>query len=238
MSAPRARPRPGDNRLLSILPPASRERLLGLAQRVGVHSGQVLVHAGQPIEHAYFPLSGVLSLLVIMSDGASVEAATVGFDGMAGLAIVLGEEVSPHAIAVQVSGELLRIPARHLRQMALEDEPLRRLLLRFAHVLFVQSGRNAACNRLHQLEKRLARWLLHIHDWVWEDRFFLTQDLIAQMLGVRRPTVTVAAGALARGGAIAYKRGYVTVLERAALEQAACEDYAAIRETFERLLKG
>jgi CRP-like cAMP-binding protein len=236
MSQPRGHPSQGENRLLIILPPASRERLLAIAQRVPMDYGRPVVRAGDRLEDVYFPLTGVLSLLVVLEDGASVDAATIGFEGMLGTQVVLGEESSPHTVTVQVPGDMLRIPASEFERLVGDDDGLREVVLRFMQVLFIQSTRNTACNRLHNLDERLARWLLHLRDWAWQDRLFLTQDFIAQMLGVRRPSVTVAAGILARAGLITYARGHVTILDRAGLEDAACEDYAAIRDAFERLL--
>jgi CRP-like cAMP-binding protein len=129
--------------------------------------GSAVVRAGDRLEDVYFPLTGVLSLLVELEDGTSVDAATIGFEGMLGTQVVLGEELSPHTVTVQVPGEMLRIPAIQFERLVGSDAGLRDVVLRFMQVLFIQSTRNTACNRLHNLDERLARWLLHLRDWVW-----------------------------------------------------------------------
>ena len=219
-----------------MLPPASREQLLAVAQRVPLEFPRVLVYYGDPFAHAYFPLSGVLSLLVVMREGEGAEAAAIGFEGMVGAPLVLGGEASPHEVTVQVSGEAWRVPAGPLKVLLSRDEALRAVLLRYVQVLLVQTSRNTACNARHEIEERLARWLLHVHDWVCVDHLSLTQEFIASMLGTRRPTVTITAGALARAGLITYRRGEISILDRVGLEDAACEDYAVVREAFDELL--
>jgi CRP-like cAMP-binding protein len=219
-----------------MLPPASCEQLLARAVRVPLEFPKVLVAYGEPVEHAYFPLSGVLSLLVVLQGGDGTEAASIGFEGMIGTSVVLGGDTSPHEVIVQVSGEAWRVPAGALRELLRRDEALRAVLLRYAQVLIVQTSRNTACNTRHEMEERLARWLLHIHDWIREDHLSLTQEFIASILGARRATVTIAAGVLARAGLIAYRRGEITILDRQGLEEVACEDYAVVREALEQLL--
>ncbi|HLY65138.1 MAG TPA: Crp/Fnr family transcriptional regulator [Chloroflexota bacterium] len=189
---------------------------------------------GEPFRHVWFPLSGVVSLVVLMKDGRGVDAATVGFEGMVGAPVVLGTELSQ--VTVQIEGEALRVPAPEFCQLLQQDPALRDVLLRYIDVLLTQALRSTGCNRLHGVEERLARWLLTTHDWVWRDQFHLTQDFLALMLGVRRPSVTVAAGALQQKGMITYRRGDVAILDREALERTSCEDYEAIRDAFERLL--
>jgi CRP-like cAMP-binding protein len=203
---------------------------------VRLTSQDLLVPQGDPIDYVYFPERGMISLVVLMEDGRGVEAASVGFEGMAGAALALGEERSVYEITVQVEGEALRIPADGFRRLLNEDAALRDVALRYVQVQLLQASRAAACNRLHEVEERMARWLLQTHDWVWNDRFYLTQEFLAQMLGVRRATVTVAAGTLQRAGLIAYRRGEVTILDRPGLEDVACEDYGAVREAIDRLL--
>jgi CRP-like cAMP-binding protein len=197
---------------------------------------QLLLLRGDRIDQVYFPTSGVISLVVLMQNGRSVDAGIVGFEGMAGVPLVLGEEVSPYEMTVQVAGEALRIPADDFRKALNQDEAVRDVVLRYVEVLLVQISRTAACNQLHRVEQRLARWLLQVHDWVWEDRFYLTQDFLALMLGVRRATVTQAAGLLQQAGLITYHRGTIAIVDRAGLEDVACEDYPAIRDAVERLL--
>lgn len=233
---PRGRPGPGANRLLGILPPSMRERLEDASERVLLRPRQTLLQEGDRIEHLYFPLSGVVSLVVLMRDGRGVDAAAVGFEGLVGVSSVLGEGALHYAATVQVQGEALRIATPDFQQLVAEEEILRTVALRYVGVLLFQTMRSAACNRLHEVEERLARWLLHTHDWVWEDRMALTQEFLAMMLGVRRATVTIAVGTLERAGIIAHDRGVVTIVDRRALERIACEDYKAIRRAFERLL--
>jgi CRP-like cAMP-binding protein len=171
-----------------------------------------------------------------MQVGRGVDAATVGFEGMVGIPLVLGESLIPYEVTVQVAGEGLRLSADAFLHLLHEDDALRNVLLRYIEVVLIQTTRTAACNQLHRVEERLARWLLHSHDWVWKDRFRLTQDFLAAMLGVRRPSVSLAAGALQEAGLIRYRRGVITIADREGLEAAACEDYAIVRDAFERLL--
>lgn len=236
MSTPRGRPGPGANRLLTMLPEPSQKRLRALAQPVPLIFQQLLVHQGDRIEHVYFPERGMISLVILMEDGRGVEAASIGFEGMAGAAVALGEETSAYETTVQAEGEALRLPVDDFRFLLNEDEALRDVVLRSVHVQLLQASRAAACNRLHEVEERLARWLLQTHDWVGEDRFNLTQEFLAQMLGVRRATVTIAAGTLQRAGLISYSRGEVTILDRGGLEEVACEDYEVVREAIDRLM--
>jgi CRP-like cAMP-binding protein len=219
-----------------MLPRASREQLLAVAERVPLDALRVLVPSGEPFAHAYFPLSGVLSLLVTMREGEGAEAATIGFEGMVGAPLVLGGEASPHEVVIQVAGEAWRVPAGPLKALLSQNEALRAVLLRYIEGLLVQTSRNTACNARHEIEERLARWLLHMHDWVCVDHLSLTQEFIASMLGTRRPTVTITAGALARAGLITYRRGEISIVDRVGLEDAACEDYAVVRDAFEQLL--
>ena len=236
MPAPRGRPGPGTNRLLTILPAASRERLAGRLQPIQCQLGQLLLPQGAPIERVFFPTTAVLSMVVSMEDGRTVEAAPAGFEGMGGVEVLLGEQVSQYEVTVQGAGEALQMTARDLVALAGEDPLIPRVLLRYAQVQMVTASRSAACNRMHEIEERLARWLLHMHDWIAGDYLRLTHEFIATMLGVRRSSVTVAAGVLQNAGLIAYRRGEVTILDRAGLEEIACEDYQAIRDAFERLL--
>jgi CRP-like cAMP-binding protein len=236
MSLPQPGQKPGENRLFAILPAPSRKRLQAVARRVPLQFGMRLFREGDQITHVYFPSRGVVSLIVLMQDGRGVDAGSVGCEGMVGVPLVLAEEVSPYETTVQVEGEALQIPACDFLEVLNKDEALREVLLRYVEVLLVQTSRNAACNQLHQVEQRLARWLLQVHDWLREDRFHITQDFLALMLGVRRATVTQAAGTLQQAGLIAYQRGDITIADRAGLEDIVCEDYAAIRDAVEHLL--
>jgi CRP-like cAMP-binding protein len=226
---------PGANRLLADLPPASRERLQAIGRSVHLKFGQVLIGQEEPIQQVYFPTSGVVSLVVLMQDGRGVDAAVVGCEGMVGAPLVLGIDVTPWEATVQVAGEALQVPAAAFRQVMERDEALRELLLRFVGALLVQAARSAACNQLHEVTARLARFLLQVHDTVGKDDFRITQDLLAAMLGVRRATVSTGAGALQQAGLITYSRGTIIILDRRGLEEAACEDYFAVRDAFEHL---
>jgi CRP-like cAMP-binding protein len=236
MSSPRGRAGPHANRLLSILPEPSRERVLQRLEPVRYELGQLLMVQGDPIELVSFPTTAVLSMVIALEDGRSVEAAPAGFEGMGGVEVLLGEQLSQYEVTVQGAGEALQMPATDLLALAGEDPLIPKVLLRYAQVQMITASRSAACNRMHEIDERLARWLLHMHDWIGGDFLRLTHEFIATMLGVRRSSVTVAAGTLQNAGLIAYRRGEVTIIDREGLEEVACEDYMAIRDAFDRLL--
>ena len=225
------------NRLLAAL---TAEELDGLRPHLAVvHLGvgdTVYAHAA-PIRHAYFPLTGCASVVVTMADGAMVEAGTVGREGLVGLAAFLDADGGPLETLAQVPGDYARLPVAALRDAAAPGTALHRLLLRFAQAYYVLAAQGAGCNRLHPVEERCARWLLLTHDRAGRDTFLLTHEYLGYMLGVRRPGVTVALGALQRAGLIAYRRGEVTVEDRAGLEDGACECYGIITAEYDRLLR-
>jgi CRP-like cAMP-binding protein len=224
------------NWLLDGLPPAERQQLLPQLTLVRLANSQVLYDVGERITHVYFPITALASLLILLEDGGAIEMAAVGHEGLAGLPIVLGADTDGHRAVVQIPGDALRMEATAL-PAALETLPeLRRILLRYALVLFTQSGQTAACNATHALNERCARWLLEAADRVGAAEFPLTQHFLAAMLGVRRPSVTVAAGMLQQAGLVTYHRGRVTILDRARLEAAACECYRFIVSETDRLL--
>lgn len=234
-AADRDRP-PRTNRLLAALPSPVLDVLRPDLEPVPLPPGLVLVEVGQPIKHAYFPLRGVVSVLVPLKDHPAPEVATIGFEGMVGLPALLGDGTASIRALVQVEGEAVRIEAGALRR-ALDAEPvLRVLLLRYAMVLMNLLARNNACHRAHSIDERCARWLLTAHDQVHQDSFMLTQEFFALMLGVSRPTVSIAASELQRAGLISYVRGRITILNRPALEAASCDCYGAAREQVERAL--
>lgn len=226
------------NHVLAALPePVYRACLRELIPQ-DLTSGQVLFAHDQPIETVYFPLGAVASLLTPMADGSQVESATVGREGIVGLPVFLRTFHSlPMNAVVQVPGPALCLdaPAFH-RMMEDADGPLAALLHRYTQALFTQLSQNVACNRLHDVQQRCARWLLMTADRVDSDQFRLTHEFLAQMLGVRRASVTDVAGRLARSGALIYTRGLVTVLDREQLEQASCECYAVITQATRQLL--
>lgn len=223
------------NRLLAALPRPELELILPSLTRVDLATGMTIYEPATPITHVYFVLSGIVSMVSQMREG-TVEVGTVGCEGMTGLPIVLAADTMPSRAFVQVPGEALVMHTDDLRR-AMDDSPtLRRLLFRYVLALFDQTAQHAACNRLHALEERCARWLLMTHDRVDGDILLLKQQFLAEMLGVHRPAVTLAAGALQKAGIIRYSRGKVTVLDRAALESAACECYAIVTRRAEELL--
>ena len=232
----RDRPRPRENHLLSRLPPAELERLRPLLQPVRLRRKQILERPGEPSSYVYFPLSGVSSVVSIMEDGATVEVATVGRDGLIGLSAFFGTDTTPFQVFAQIPGEVMRMPAPAFRAAIDAPGQLQRLVGRYAEARFIQTAQSAACNRLHAVEQRCARWLLMSHDRLGVDRFSLTHEFLAQILGVRRSSVTVAARALQEAGAIRYAYGVITVMNRPALEAASCECYQIIAGEFERLL--
>jgi CRP-like cAMP-binding protein len=229
----RARPA---NRLLARLPEADYRRLLPHLHAVPLAFRQVLHRARTAIEHVYFPARGVCSALTVMSDGAAIEVASVGSEGMVGLSAVFGAGTSPNEVIVQVAGEALRVTAEELRDMAAGDGPLRRRLVLYHDAYQAQVSYSVACNGLHQVAQRCCRWLLMTHDRAGSDALPLTHEFLAIMLGVRRASVTEVLRPLQERGLIATGRGQITVLDRAGLEAASCECYRRAREEYDRLL--
>lgn len=224
------------NRLLAALPDESYERLFPSLESVELAHGQVVWKPGEPIMSVYFPRTCVLSALVVLDDDAPVEAATIGREGMLGVPVVLGAPTSHLKVPAQVPGEAARIDARRLAEALEEENGMRALFLRYAQALQEQTAQSVACNRRHSLEERCARWLLMTLDRVASDHFQLTHDYLAQMLGVRRSGVTVAAGMLQQAGLIRYARGVVHVLDRERLEEASCECFAIVRARYDALM--
>jgi CRP-like cAMP-binding protein len=225
------------NRLLGVLPHGELERIMPSLEPVDLPIGMTIHEPRKRIAHVYFVQSGIISMVSEMREG-TVEVGTVGREGMTGLPIVLGADTMPSRAFVQVPGDALRMTADELRRAMEESSPLQRLLFRYALALFDQAAQHAACNRLHSLEERCARWLLMTHDRAGGDVLALKQQFLAEMLGVHRPAVTLAAGALQNAGIIRYTRGKITVLDRARLEEASCECYAVIARRAEQLLAG
>jgi CRP-like cAMP-binding protein len=224
------------NRLLDALPAAERQRLLDRMQPVELDLREPVYEPGKAIEHVYFPLTTVISMLAVMDDGQAVEVATMGNEGMAGLPVFLGATTSPDRAFAQIAGRALRMPAGEFRDLANGAGAIQALLQRYTQAFFVQLAQGAACNRLHSVPQRLARWLLMTHDRVGRDEFPLTQEFMAQMLAVRRATVTEAAGRLQQDGLITYGRGIITIVDRPGLEATSCECYRIITEEHARLL--
>jgi len=223
------------NRLLGALPREELEPLVPLLESVPLVDGMPIYEPNEPIAHVYFPISGIVSMVSEMDEG-TVEVGTIGREGMTGLPLVLGANTMPTRAFVQVPGHAYRMRGGDLSVVMRRSPRIERLLYRYVLALFDQTAQHAACNRLHALEERCARWLLMTHDRVDGDVVPLKQQFLAEMLGVHRPAVTIAAGALQKAGVIRYTRGKVTVLDRAALQEASCACYAIIARRADELL--
>jgi CRP-like cAMP-binding protein len=224
------------NRLLRALPLAEYARLLPRLTPVALGLKQVLIEPDAPIRDVYFPRSGVGSMIADGQAGGAVEVGTIGPEGFIGLPVLMGADRMPYRVFVQVAGDGWRLPADAFRRLVDERAPVRRLLLRFAQTFSDQVAQSVACNRLHAVDERCARWLLMTHDRVHGDAFELTHEFLSLMLGVRRAGVTVAMGALQGARIIRYVRGRVAVLDRPRLEAAACGCYHITRAASDRLL--
>lgn len=226
-----------ENKLLARTPAKEFDRLRPQLQEVELQFRTVLSEPDQPITEVYFPTRGVISLVNEPDDGEIVEFATVGNEGMVGFPILLGSSTMPSRVIVQVAGSALRISASDLLEALKVTPNLHRLLMRHVMALLNQIAQSTSCNRLHEVQERCARWLLHTHDRVAGDSFVLTQEFLSQMLGVHRPTVSVAARMLSKAGLISYSRGRIEVIDRRGLEAAACSCYRVIADHYVRLLE-
>jgi len=227
---------PPRNRILAALPAAEYATLAPQLEEVELETKQILFDGDKPIEHVYFPVTNVVSVLGVMSDGTAVETATVGFEGIVGLAVFHGTDRTSAQAFIQIPGTALRMTADALRAALACSPALTLALHRYTQALFTLVAQSSACNRVHTMRERCARWLLHTHDRVGGDDFPLTHQFLSQMLGVRRATVTEAMGMVQEAGAIQYEMGVVRVLDRARLEANACECYTIIAREFDRLL--
>lgn len=226
---------PGQNRLLAGLSRELQIRLLPRMEKVSLTVRQLLFEADTPIGHVYFPLSGAMSLVMALKAGETVEIATVGNEGMVGIPVFLGSERSAMRAVCQVAGQALRMRSESFRNSLAGEPDLANMARRYTQGLINQISQTTACNHVHSVRQRMCRWLLMTHDRVGADEFHLTQELLAQMLGVRRPSVTVAAGELQRDGLIRYQRGRIHIVARPGLEAASCECYETVRQDIERL---
>lgn len=224
------------NQLLAALPQKEFERLWPNLEIVSLTFQQILYEANQPIEYVYFPNNGIISLVTITEDGGTVEAATVGNEGMVGICVLLGVDEIPVRAISHIAGEAWRMKTETFKREITSDSPLYALLLRYTQVLVSQLSQTVACNRLHSVEERCCRWLLLCQDRVQSNQFALTQETLAQMLGVRRASVSVVAAILQKAGLIRYSRGKITILDRTGLEAASCECYRVVKAEFDRLL--
>ena len=242
-SAHRTRERPvpastagARNLLLRLLPESELDTVLAASEDVDVETKEIVFRRGEPIRYIHFPHDCVISLVTELEDGSSVEAMTVGCDGFVGLAAFHGVVSSRLTAIGQISGRSRRIPSETFRQLVRECEELNRILHRYSQYVFESVSQSAACNRMHVIEQRCARWLLMSEDRVGRNHFDLTQEFLAEMLGVRRPGVTVAMGGLEKAGLISHGRGRIAVVDRPGLERVACECYRVIKERQDQLL--
>lgn len=231
-----ATPSPSQNHLLAALPTAEYEQLLPHLEPVALPLGEMLYEPDRQLQHAYFPTTAIISLLHVMESGASAESAGVGNEGMVGISLFMGGETTTSSAVVQTAGHAYWLDRRRLKQEFDRAGLLQRLLLRYTQALMTQMSQTAACNRHHSVEQQLCRWLLLTQDRVAQRELVITQELIAGMLGVRREGVTEAAGNLQRAGFISYRRGHISVLDRAGLETRSCECYALVKKELARLL--
>lgn len=227
---------PSQNHLLAALPTAEFERLSGSLELVELRLGDILYEPGGQMQHAFFPTSAIVSLHYVTESGGSAETAGVGNEGVVGISLFMGGNTTPSSAVVQTAGHAYRLPDRMLKQEFGRGGLMQSLLLRYTQALLTQMMQTAACNRHHSVEQQLCRWLLLTSDRIPGRELVMTQELVASMLGVRREGITEAAGNLQRAGVISYRRGHISVLDRAGLESAVCECYAVVKKEFGRLL--
>jgi CRP-like cAMP-binding protein len=230
--------RPSQNHLLAALPAQEFKRLEADLELVHLALGQVLYESGCQLASVYFPTTAIVSMLYVLEDGASAEIAIVGNEGILGISLFMGGETTTNRAVVQSAGWCYRLSARYIKAEFRRGGPVMHLLLRYTQALITQMTQTAVCNRHHDIEQQLCRWLLLSLDRLDTDSLTMTQELIANMLGVRREGVTDAAGKLQRAGYIRYARGHITVLDRPGLEQRVCECYSVVKREFQRLLSG
>src|SRR5512134_2633959 len=228
---------PRQSHLLAALPAEECARLFPHLELVPMPLGDALCEPGAQMRHVYFPTTSIVSLLYVMEDGASAEIAVVGNEGIVGVSLFMGGETTTSRAVVQSAGHAYRLKGQVLKDEFYRAGPMQVLLLRYTQALLTQMAQTAVCNRHHSLDQQLCRWLLLSLDRLPSNELVMTQELIANMLGVRREGVTEAAGALQRAGLINYSRGKINVLDRARLEKRACECYAVVRRESDRLLQ-
>jgi CRP-like cAMP-binding protein len=227
---------PRQNRLLAALPEAEWQRWAPCLEPVDLPLGKVLYESGYQLKHVYFPVTAIVSLLYVLENGASAEIAVVGNEGLVGISLFMGGGTTPSRAVVQSAGLGFRLRSDLLLREFSQAGPVMHLLLRYTQALITQMAQTTVCNRHHSLDQQLCRWLLLSLDRLDGTQVRMTQELIANMLGVRREGVTEAAGNLQQAGLISYQRGNITVLDRAGLEQRTCECYAVVKAEYERLL--
>jgi CRP-like cAMP-binding protein len=227
---------PLENRLLATLPGEEYQRILPYLEHVTFPLGEPIYEAGRQLKHVYFPTTSIISLLYTMENGASAEIGVVGNEGVVGIALFMGGETAPNRAIVQSAGDAFMMKAKALQNEFTRAGNFQLLLLRYTQALITQISQTAVCNRLHPIEQQLCRWLLLSHDRLQSDELKMTQELIANMLGVRREGVTYAAGHLQAEGLIKYARGRITILDRKGLEATVCECYHVVKAEYDRLL--
>ena len=226
---------PRNNQLLAALPDEDLQRWLPHLEHVEMPLGEVLYESGATLKHVYFPTTAIVSLLYVMENGASAEIAVVGHEGIVGVSLFMGGESTPSRAVVQSAGQGFRLKAGVIKE-EFKRAPVLHLLLRYTQALITQMAQTAVCNRHHTLDQQLCRWLLLSLDRLHGNQLVMTQDLIANMLGVRREGVTEGATHLQKAGLIRYARGHITVLDRPGLEKRTCECYAVVKKEYDRLL--
>jgi CRP-like cAMP-binding protein len=224
------------NRLLGALPGTSGEGLFAKTQRVSLSVKDILCHPGDPITAVYFPLTCVISMMTEMKDGATIEIATVGNEGLLGIAAYLGIDAAVALGITQVPGEALRMSVKDFKEAAKSDEHFDTILRRYTHALLMQIALSGGCNSLHSVQERYARWLLMMHSRMNVDVFAFTQEFLSRMLGVSRARVNIVTGALEKAGRIKHSRSQITVLDWKGLEASSCDCYRIINEEFARVL--
>jgi CRP-like cAMP-binding protein len=227
---------PLENQLLAALPEAELQRWLPELEFVEMHLGDVLYESGSTLAHVYFPVTSIISLLYVMESGASAEIAVVGKEGILGISLFMGGGSTPSRAVVQSAGHGFRLSAKLMKTEFDRAGPVLHLLLRYTQALITQMSQTAVCNRHHSLDQQLCRWLLLSLDRLQGSELVMTQELIANMLGVRREGVTEAALKLQKAGVITYARGRITVLDRPKLEELSCECYEVVKKEYDRLL--
>jgi CRP-like cAMP-binding protein len=224
------------NQLLAALPDADLAAWLPKLEAVEMPLGKVLYESGGTLSHVYFPTSAIVSLLYVMESGSSAEIGVVGYEGIVGISLFMGGQTTPSRALVQSAGHGFRLAGRLLMEVFDRGGPVLHLLLRYTQALITQMAQTAVCNRHHSLDQQLCRWLLLSLDRLSSNELVMTQELIANMLGVRRGGVNEAAGRLQEAGIIRYRRGEITVLDRERLEKRSCECYAVVKNEYDRLL--
>jgi len=225
-----------ENHLLAALSSAECERLRPHLETVDMPLGEVVYESGRLLDYVYFPVTSIVSLLYVLQNGASAEIAVVGNDGVVGISIFMGGESTPSRAVVQSAGSALRLPAAIMKDEFTRGGSMQHLMLRYTQALITQMAQTAVCNRHHSVDQQLCRWLLLSIDRLASSELTMTQELIANMLGVRREGVTEAAGKLQNAGVISYRRGHIKVLDRLRLEAMSCECYEVVRRETSRLL--